>query len=747
MKNIFKVALGATLLTASAAMAAPQYPFKSYTYPHGNIIKYGNDNMIKEHFAKWKQAWMKDVGGQTYILAPEGECSTVSEAIAYGMMIMVFMDDGSNGAEQDFAKLYNTWKQNGGNGGGMNWRIGCSGGTGSATDADMDAALALAMAGKQWNNATYTNDAKTIASWIAKNDIDGSNKIKPGNQWNDAFNPSYATVANFHAFKTIGASGNWDGITKQAFVDLKACQNSKTGLVPDWCDWNGHQPVRTSASVQQGSEPLGLYDDAARTYWRTAWDYYWYGSTDSKNFNATLTKWLYDKTRNSASNIIGGYELDGSDVITRKEFGSSTFSGGLGFAAASDETDAGKKYIESVYSYLSNRTSCVTATGCGEGVPGEKYYPATLNILYLLLITGHMPNFLDMNGFTEFTPDTSLAPGLSATDGEQMAVRASTVGVSGFWNWGAYHDKYNIGTEMSVDSGASPLFYKSALGQVVAEASMKIGPEPEWTAEAAAAGTLKYPSAGIAMSFLSDDSKGVDLSALGVVKVRVTAKVTGNVVRMAVLNEFTAQAGAEPGVYLAPSDDYKAQEFDLTPEDYGFKGFTVKDDPLGDGDYGGILSWIDKNAAPEGAQIIKAVKGLKFEVKDKPGGIGDISISKIEFLDASGNVIDPVKITNMPNVGTKPASASTGDNGGNGGDNPGAIGANALLNMAKISTSGLGITVSGAPANTDIAVFNMQGKIIATTKAFFGMAQTITVPNKGVYMVRVGNKISKVAVK
>lgn len=775
---MFKILTAAAVCAAATSMAAPQYPFKSFTYPHGNIIKYGDDAMIKEHFAKWKKAWMTQKNGQTWILAPEGTCSTVSEAIAYGMMIMVFMDDGTNGAEQDFANLYSTWKSNGGTGGGMNWRVsenGCSqaGGSGSASDADFDAAMALAMAGKQWNNKQYTEDAKTIAAWTASNDI-ASNKIKPGNQWNDGFNASYATIANFRTFKAIGASGSWDAIISQAFSDMTACQNKSTGLVPDWCDWNSHQAMRTNASVQQDGEPLGLYDDAARTYWRTAWDYYWYGTSDSKSFNATLTKWLYSKTRNSANNIIGGYELDGKDVTSRKDFASSTFSGGLGLAAASDETDAGKKYIETVYTYLAGRTSCATAQGCGENVPGEKYYPGTLNILYLLLVTGHMPNFVDMTGFTEFTPDPSLAPKASTADGVQMEVKDSTVGVSGFWNWGAYHDKYNIGTKMSPDSGSSPLFYQSALDQVVAWASMTLGTEPEWTEEAAAAGTLKYPSAGIAMSFLSDSKKSVDLSALGVKSVRVTAKVVGEV-RMAVLNDLSAAAigdGTEPGVFLKESEDFTAQTFDLTPVDNGFKGF---DDGK---NFGGLLDWVTQDAqkrtdAPEGTEIIKTVRGLKFEVKTT-GLFSDITIKSIEFLDGSGNVIDPVKITGMEGVGTKPAvaeepasSAST-DPASSGTDplapassssigvdplNPtpassSGVALPAFANVAKFkaSVAGMVLQISNATAGSDFAVFSMQGKVITSGKVL-GSSHSVTLPNKGAYLVRVGSEIRTISVK
>ena len=784
MKKMFKYMTAAAVLMAATSMAAPKSAFKSYTYPHGNIVKYGDDAMIKDHFAKWKKAWMTQKNGQTWILAPEGTCSTVSEAIAYGMMIMVFMDDGTNGAEQDFANLYSTWISNGGKGVGMNWRVsenGCSqaGGSGSASDADFDAAMALAMAGAQWNNQQYTEDAKTIAAWIASNDISG-NQIKPGNQWNDAFNPSYATLANFRVFKAIGATGNWDGIASQAIDDVKACPNKSTGLVPDWCDWSGHQPMHTNASVQQDGEPLGLYDDAARTYWRMAWDYYWYGTAAAKSINATLTNWLYEKTNNSASYISGGYQMDGKEVASRKDFASSTFSGGLGFAAASDETEAGMQYIQSAYKYLSTKTSCATAEGCGESVPGEKYYPGTLNILYLLLITGHMPNLVDMTGFTEFTPDPSLAPGLSATDGQQMEKGDSTVGVSGFWNWGAYHDKHNIGTKLNVNDGESPLFYKADLDQIVAEASMEIGPEPTWTQAAEDAGTLKYPAAGMAMNFLGDTTKCVDMDKLGMKKMRITAKIKGNDVRIAVLNGKTTKEGAEPGTFMKAASDYTALEYDMTPEDYGFKGFTIPGNK--DAVYGGLLNWVNMNDAPAGEEIIKCFKGLKFEVKNPAGAIGDISIKAIEFLDGSGNVIDPVSITGMAGVGSKPAAttdpatpassgsqdpASSGSNpaipgssavdpfnpGSSAVDpfNPGSSGDVALpafANVAKFkaNVAGMVLQISNATAGSNFAVFSMQGKVITSGKVL-GSTHSVVLPNKGAYLVRVGSEIRTISVK
>ena len=719
MKTFLKATMCVAALAATTAMAG-SFPFpQNMKSPHGYTIPFASTDMIKDHYKLWKQAWYQDKGSEAWVLAPEGTSTTVSEAIAYGMLITVYMDEQSM-----FDKLYATWKNHGGNGGGMNWKV--PDGSGSASDADFDAALALVMASKQWNNSSYLNDAKTIISWIASNDIDGSNKIKPGNQWNDAFNPSYATTANFALFQKVNG-GSWSNVITQAYSDLNACANSTTGLVSDWCSWGSHQPTKTNAVVAQDEE-AGFYDDAARTPWRMAWAYYWYGDTKAQAFNKKLVNWMIPATH-TASAINSGYLVNGEPVKTTKRgFASSTFSGGLGMAASSVDGDEAKTYMETVYNFLSKQTSCKQAANCGEGSnPGEKYYPSTLNLLYLLLITGNMPNLYDMTGFTAFTPDPSLATSVSSAEGEQQAKKDSTVGVSGFWNWGAYHDKLGIGTTMSPDSGSSPLYKRNC--EITADASMEIGPEPKWTAEAAAAGTLKYPSAGIAMSFLSDDKKGVNFTTLGVKYVRVTMKASGPI-RMAVLNEKTKEAGAEPGVYVPNSTDYVATTYDLTPEECGFKGFTDPNDKYA----GGLLDWVDYNNAPFGEEILTAVTGLKWELKDAAGGIGSFSIKAVEFLDASKNVIDPVKITGM----TIPALQC--------GDGPVALFTRNVVANAKVFASGMQIQVMGATLGSDYTVFNMQGKVIASGRVNSAL-QSISVPNKGSFLVRAGGKIHAVTVK
>jgi hypothetical protein len=58
----------------------------------------------------------------------------------------------------------------------------------------------------------------------------------------------------------------------------------------------------------------------------------------------------------------------------------------------------------------------------------------------------------------------------------------------------------------------------------------------------------------------------------------------------------------------------------------------------------------------------------------------------------------------------------------------------------------MNISVEGAMLNADIAVFTMQGKLVASGKASFGNA-SVAVPNKGAYLVRVNGRSYKVNVR
>ncbi len=112
-------------------------------------------------YNQWKATFVK---GAT-VIRPEFQNDTISEGIAYGMLIAVNMND-----QALFDTLYGTWQANATAGSLMTWCLGSGGGSvgqacavsgGSATDADEDAAYALLMAGKLWGG-TYNASALTM---------------------------------------------------------------------------------------------------------------------------------------------------------------------------------------------------------------------------------------------------------------------------------------------------------------------------------------------------------------------------------------------------------------------------------------------------------------------------------------------------------------------------------------------------------------------------------------------------------
>src|SRR6185312_15859440 len=159
----------------------------TFPYPQGHASStcgfpiYNTDDVYAA-FQNWKAKFFDG----TKIVRPENGNDTVSEGIGYGMLIGVFMNDQSMfDALWSFAKGHNdghglmTWCIPGGSGS-------CSGG-GAATDGDEDMAYALLMASQQWpSKASYVSDATALINAILQYEVDGSNVVKPGDNFGGA---------------------------------------------------------------------------------------------------------------------------------------------------------------------------------------------------------------------------------------------------------------------------------------------------------------------------------------------------------------------------------------------------------------------------------------------------------------------------------------------------------------------------------------------------------------------------------
>ena len=165
----FSVLIGSSVFAAGGInTGGGKVPFgKNTNYKYGIMPKtlptggtYGQSQKAADAYTAWKNAYVKTCSSGVYRVSFDDGQATVSEGIAYGMLLSVYADD-----KDLFDGLWQYYKNNRNGNGVMNWKInGCSGVTGSngATDAELDAAMALIIAAEQWPSGSYGTDAKAF---------------------------------------------------------------------------------------------------------------------------------------------------------------------------------------------------------------------------------------------------------------------------------------------------------------------------------------------------------------------------------------------------------------------------------------------------------------------------------------------------------------------------------------------------------------------------------------------------------
>ncbi|MGN6646322.1 MAG: glycosyl hydrolase family 8, partial [Cytophaga sp.] len=173
---------------------------------------YGKSQDAADAYNEWKSNYTESCGSGMYRVKFDEPNRTVSEGIGYGMQLAAYAADKTL-----FDGLYKYWKNfNSPNSGGkagklMNWRIeGCGptvSGTGSAADADVDAAWALLIAENQWPTATspydYASEANNMLSAIRELEINSSGQLINGDGWgfgDNCRNPGYQSPAYYRFF-------------------------------------------------------------------------------------------------------------------------------------------------------------------------------------------------------------------------------------------------------------------------------------------------------------------------------------------------------------------------------------------------------------------------------------------------------------------------------------------------------------------------------------------------------------------
>lgn len=352
---------------------------------------YDNADVVAA-FEKWKADTVTADGANGHLrvkrpnepgLEPN---STVSEGIAYGMLIAVYMDD-----QHLFDELWKYEQQHLDPRGLMDWYINAAGdqvlGGGAASDADEDMAWALVMADRQWGGSgtldgTYLDIAKRTIDQVWQHEIMDGKLLKPGDSWGDwgTVNVSYFMPNYYRTFAVVSGNAGWNDVVVTSYDTLENTLNDENGnrengLVPAWATSEG-QP---NAGVWGGGDaPTHYQYDSCRTPFRIGVDYCFHGEPRALDYVTKTTGFFAGI---GVPNIVDGYDLDGTP---RPEFGpsqqSAAFVGpaGVGAMGLADQ----QAFVDAAYDAMKGLDLLV----------GGTYYEESWTVLSLLMMTG---NFLD----------------------------------------------------------------------------------------------------------------------------------------------------------------------------------------------------------------------------------------------------------------------------------------------------------------------------------------------------------------
>ena len=365
MKLIMNMTVSLVLLNLVVVAQTQPFP-ANRAYPNGLMATNKNSQDAATNYSTWKTNYLEACNNGRFRVKFDDRSQTVSEGIGYGMLLSAYAAERSI-----FDGLWNYYKDNRNGNGVMNWKTsGCSGtiGYNGATDSEVDVAMALIVADYQWGSTgtiNYKNDAKALISAIKNFEVEaGSFVLKPGDQFGGSSNtnPSYFAPGYFRAFAAYTNDNFWISVADKCYVVINnnlSVNNAVGGLVSDWCQASGNYSAGRNYSY-----------DAARTPWRIAVDYAWYGNTSAKAYSKKSSDFVRINLGGS-QNVKDGYSQNGSAI---SGYHNSTFVGAFACAAMGGENQA---HLDNSYGDLKGLNDA------------GSYFNQSLKTLYLFFLSGN----------------------------------------------------------------------------------------------------------------------------------------------------------------------------------------------------------------------------------------------------------------------------------------------------------------------------------------------------------------------
>ena len=455
-----------TPASAAAPAGVIAYPFGARLAAYKAGIKPTQspstmDALLKKHYDAWKAHAIVTASsiaaGGCAVQFSNTTYLAVSEGMGYGMLLAVLFAGHDPKARELFDGLLavvrarpayaivpfdpnGKWL--------MDWRLnadGSSAGEGwNAVDGDLDIALALLMADRQWGSSGAWNYLQEGRNTIAA--------IKSWNMWADGTikglrnaennRTSDYMIGHFRAFKAATGDTLWDKAVDRSYWLLDRMQtvySPGVGLVPDFViNTNTGTPSPSTGYIGDGNDKEGYFWwNACRNPWRFSTDYLLSGDSRFHLVTSRMIDFFQASSGGDPLRIGTGYDLAGK-MLTGGN--SPAYHGPICAGACVDARYQG--FLDTMWNWNASHMT----TG---------YYDGEIQLLSMIVASGNwwtpgapaggMPVVTEPS--TASTSDTTTA----AANANIVANGDFAGGMTGWQNWG---NAQVVGGALQVGAGA-----------------------------------------------------------------------------------------------------------------------------------------------------------------------------------------------------------------------------------------------------------------------------------------------------
>jgi endo-1,4-beta-D-glucanase Y len=352
------------------------------------------DQAVVDYYNRWKTAFIRQNCGNGWyeVISPDADHPYVAEAQGYGMMIIATMAGADANAKTIFDGMVKYMlahpSVNNASLLAAEQDTACRSvnGSDSATDGDMDIAMGLLLADRQWGSSgtyNYRQLAIQHINAIKASEVNPSTNLLKLGDWSTCCDALYYTTrpSDFHldhmrAFRTATGDTAWDTIRNAHQTLITNLQNQyapSTGLLPDFVVTTNTTPKPAPGQVLEDPNDGKYWWNSCRTPWRIGVDAVTSGNAASLASARKMNSWIKSKTGGNPNSIAVGYSLSGTQIQSGSE---PAFFAPFAVAAL---TDSGSQaWLDALWTKMLN-----TSFG------NTDYYSTSIQLQVMIIVSGN----------------------------------------------------------------------------------------------------------------------------------------------------------------------------------------------------------------------------------------------------------------------------------------------------------------------------------------------------------------------